>query len=89
MNIREIEPQRRPSVAHDVITAARQAHQREHRRPAAITARDALIALEFEAMLVWTCAQNILAGVALTAEDLDRLTTACRWITAIRNEAAR
>ena len=86
--LREIEPQRRPSVAHDAIVAANRAHQREHRRPSALTARDGLIALEFESLLVWTAAQNIVAGVVLTDDDLDRLTTACRWIAAIRSEVA-
>lgn len=85
-DLHEVDAARRSGVALDVITTARRQHHREHRRPAALTAREALLALQFEALLVWTAAANLRAGVELTEEDFDRLLVACLRIDAITDE---
>lgn len=82
----EVESERRAAVALDVVATARRKWSREHRRPASLTAREALAALQFEALLVWTAAANIRHGTELTEGDFDRLTTACRWIDTIAGE---
>lgn len=87
--LKEVETARRSSVALDAITDARQRWLREQRQPKAITAREALEALHFEATLVWVAAQNIASGVELTAADLDRLTLACSRINVITDEVMR
>lgn len=87
--LKEVETGRRSSVALDQITAVRQKWQREQRQPKALTAREALEALHFEAMVVWVAAQNLAVGEGLTDEDRDRLTTACSRILVITEEAAR
>ena len=85
-DLREVYAERRAAVALDVITTASSRWQREHRRPGSLTAREALAALQFEALLIWTAAANIRNGVELTEADFDRLTTACRWINTISDE---
>lgn len=87
--MKEVETVRRSSVALDQITAARQKWQRESRQPKALTAREALEALHWEAQFVWTAAQNLAFGEALTREDLDRLTLTCSRIRVITEEATR
>ncbi len=89
MTVAEVEPQRRASVALDQITAARQQWQREQRRPRAMSAREALEAITFECEVVWTAAANLRAGVELTPEDFDRLTTSMKLIHEIGAEATR
>ena len=84
----EVEPERRASVALDAIVAERRRHAREHRRPSALTAREALAVLEFDALLVWTAAHNQAVGVELSQDDRARLTVACRNISAIVGEVA-
>ncbi|MDE2565332.1 MAG: hypothetical protein KGL50_06075 [Burkholderiales bacterium] len=86
--LHEVDAERRASVAEDVIIAARHQHLREHRRPPALTAREALAALQFECLVVWTAAANIRAGTELGDEDFDRLTIAARRIDAIVGEVA-
>jgi len=86
LDLQSIEAGRRAGVALDAITTARSTHARTHRRPAAITAREGLAALEFESLLVWTAAHNIAHRIDLSAEDLERLTVACKRITAIVQE---
>jgi hypothetical protein len=83
----DVDPERRARVAQDIITTQRRQFQRRQRRPAALTAREALAALQFEAMLVWTAAHNIANGNELSEADLERLTLACRWIDTIAGEA--
>jgi hypothetical protein len=78
---------RRSSVALDQVQTSRQSWAAEHRRPRALTAREALIALQFEATLVCVAAANVAAGVELQAEDFERLTVACGRIDAIVDEA--
>ena len=85
-DLHEVDAERRAAVALDVITTATRQYQRDHRRPGALTAREALAALQFEALLIWTAAANIRNGVELTEVDFDRLTTACRWINTISDE---
>jgi hypothetical protein len=86
LTLSNVEAGRRAGVALDAISTARQHWQRQHRRPAALTAREALAALQFEALLVWTAAHNIANGIELEAEDLARLTIACKRIDAIAGE---
>ena len=88
-DLHEVDAERRAPVALDVITTASGRWQREHRRPSALSAREALAALQFEAVLIWTAAANIRNGVKLTEADFDRLTTACRWINTISDEVLR
>ncbi|MEI2677861.1 MAG: hypothetical protein V9G29_08490 [Burkholderiaceae bacterium] len=67
----------------------RQRWQRAQRQPRALSAREALEALQFEAMLVWVAAQNIASGVQLTSVDMERLTLACSRIHVITDEVTR
>ena len=69
MNLAQVDPQRRVSVAEDAITAADAAHQRQCRRPPVLSARDALTALQFEALLVSVAACNVISGEELTEDD--------------------
>lgn len=84
--LHEVEAPRRADVALDHIHAQRQRWRKEHRRPSALTAREALLALQFEALLVWTAAANIRAGVILTDDDFSRLTITCSRIDSITVE---
>lgn len=86
LELQDVDPERRAAIALDAITSARQRFGREHRRPSALTAREALAALQFEALLVWTTAANIRNGVELSDEDMARLTTAMRRIDLICDE---
>ena len=87
--VNEVDFDRRAAAAVDGITAARQKWQRANRRPSALTAREALSVLHFEAMLVWTAAHNIAFGVELTDADRERLTMAYKRIDAIVDEVNR
>lgn len=82
----EVDAERRAGVALDVITTASRQWQRAHRRPGALTAREALAALQFEALLVWTAAANVRNAVELTDDDFARLTTAMSRIDTICDE---
>jgi len=86
IDLHDIPTQRRASVALDAIVTARSTHARQHRRPAALTAREALAVLQFESLLIWTAAGNVRNGVVLTDEDFDRLTLAIRNIDTITGE---
>lgn len=57
------------------------------RRERSFTAREGLIALEFEALLVAVAASNLAAGVELSADDRRRLLLASTRITTIMDEA--
>lgn len=85
-NLHEVSPARRSGVALDIISTAKRQHQREHRRPAALTAREALSALGFEALLVYVAACNVRNGVVLTDEDIERLQIAVTRIDTITDE---
>ena len=84
----EVDPQRRAASALDVIATSRQQWAREHRRPQALSAREALAALQFEATLVATAAGNMRNGVTLNDEDFDRLAIAIRSIYLIVEEVS-
>jgi hypothetical protein len=84
-----VTPARLGPVVLDHISASRRDWQRKNRRPSALTAREALAALQFEALLVWVAASNIRHGATLTDEDFERLTTACRHIDLVCDEVIR
>lgn len=83
----ELEPARRAACALDDIAVASRAWKRANRRPRAISARDALVALQFEALLVAVAAGNLAHGVDLSDEDRERLTLAAARIGVIVDEA--
>jgi len=89
LDLHDVDSPRRASIAIDKITTSRKRWTREHRRPKALTAREALGALQFEAMLVWVAASNLRNGVELTDDDYERLTLAARRIDAIADEVTR
>jgi len=84
--LNDVEPARRAGVALDMVQTSRRQWESEHRRPRALTAREALLALQFEVLLVWVAAGNLAAGVELTDEDFERLTIACSRLEAIIEE---
>jgi len=86
LDLQEVPTQRRASVALDAIATARSTHARTHRRPAALTAREALAAVQFECLLIWTAIANWRAGLDLTDEDFGRITVAQNRIDAICTE---
>lgn len=88
VDLHEVAPERRAGVALDYMHTARTAHQTEHRRPRALTAREALLALQFEALLVYVAAANLANGTPLTETDMERLGVAVRRIDYITEEAA-
>jgi hypothetical protein len=84
----DVEPERRADVAIDGITVAVSAWDRRNRRPRALSAREGLIALQFEALFVSVAACNLANGVELSDEDRARLLLAARRIAVIAEEAA-
>ena len=86
--LHELDPGRRAPVALDSVISARREWSRQHRRPAALTAREALVALQFEASVVWTVGANLRNGCELTEDDWERMTLALRRIDLIVEEAA-
>jgi hypothetical protein len=84
-----VDSERLAAAALDDIGVAARTWQRRTRRPPAMTARDALITLQFEALLVGVAASGLANGTALTEEDHDRLILACSRITAICDEVTR
>ena len=67
LDLEDVDAERRAAVAIDLIVAAELAWQRprEHRRPAALSAREALAALQFEASFVAVAASNLASGTPL------------------------
>ena len=88
LDIHDVPAQRRAGVAMDAITTARSTHARQHRRPAALTAREALEAVRFECLLLWTAWANLRAGFELTDDDHDRIGVAMARIEVICGEVA-
>lgn len=86
MQVTDVDPGRRAAVAIDGIVAASRRWDREHRRPPALSAREALAALEFEALLVAVAAASLADGAELSNADRERLTLAYRRIDAIASE---
>ncbi len=86
-NLSDVESSLRAAAALDDITSAAREWRRTHRRPRAFTARDALIVLQFEAVLVGVAAGNVAYGIELSEADRDRLLLAVSRIHAIVDEA--
>lgn len=86
IDLTDLPVDRRASVALDAITTSRQQWNRQHRRPPAMTAREAVAAMWFESLLIWTAGANVRAGVDLTDADFDRIGLAMQRIEAIREE---
>jgi hypothetical protein len=82
-----MEPERRAGALLDQATVARRDQHR--RRERAFTAREALVCLEFEALVVAVAASNVALGVVLSDEDRDRLWLASERITTIVEESVR
>lgn len=89
MDLQDVPLHRRAAVAEDAITNGHRQHDREHRRPRALTARDALAALHFECLVLWTAWANLLHGVELTEADHERIRVAMSRIEHITDEALR
>lgn len=89
LNLREVDPERRASVAQDAIVSSRKSHEREHRRQRALTYRDTLEALRFDCTLMVVCMGNILHGELLTEADFARVTRAMASINSLLDEATR
>lgn len=85
-DLKAVEPARRSGVALDMVQTSRRQWASLERPLRALTAREALLALQFEALLVWVAAGNLAAGVELIEEDFERLTIACSRIEAIVEE---
>ena len=85
--LHEVEPARRAECAIDEINAARRQWERQHRRPRVLSAREALMVIEFESTLVTVAAGNLATGVVLTQADHDRLSLAKHRISTIIDEA--
>lgn len=88
VDLADVDAERRAEVAIDTITSAVSTHNRQNRRPRSLSARDALIALQFEAQLVAVAACNVAHGVELSDGDRSRLLLAARRIDVIAVEAA-
>lgn len=82
-----IEPKRLAECVIDRIKVDRRKHGDAAGR--ALSAREALLALTFEAQLVALCAENQAQGVALTDADRARLLVAWARITTIVSEACK
>jgi len=87
--LHEVDAERRAPVALDTIRASRNAWAKKHRRPASLTAREALAAVQFDALLIWTAIANIRAGTELNADDWERVTLAMQHIDSIVGEVNR
>jgi hypothetical protein len=87
MNLLDVEPVRRADVALDEVHAQQRQWHRQNRRPRAISAREALAAVEFEALVIATAAMNIANGMALSDDDRHRLIVAHARIHELTEEA--
>lgn len=87
--LRTVDPSRRSAVALDAIVASKREFSRGNRRPPALTAREALAALEFEALVVCTAIAGVFSGNELTEEDMERLAIAYDRIHRITTEVVR
>jgi hypothetical protein len=79
-----IEPQRLAGSVIDEVVIQRRKRDYNGR---ALTAREALQAVRFEAQFVAVAAQNLAQGIALEADDLNRLLVAWARIDTIATEA--
>jgi hypothetical protein len=85
--LHEVDPERRAAVALDIIAVARLKFSREHRRPTAITLREAFAAAYFESMVLYTAWANQLNGEQLTEKDNERVRIAMAQLLALFEEA--
>jgi hypothetical protein len=85
----EVDAERRAAVALDEIRASHRQFDRAQRRPSAISARDALAAVHFECLVLWTAWANLLNGEELSLEDHERVSVAMARILAVYEEAGR
>ena len=81
-----VEPERKADVLIDRLTLDQREHHRK--RPRSFTAREALVCLEFEALLIATAASNVAYGVPLGDEDRQRIWLAYSRVQAIVDEIA-
>ena len=86
MNLVDVEPVRRADVALDEVHAQQRQWHRQNRRPAALTAREALAALQFESLLLWAAWHNVHNGVEMTDDDAARINVAMANINEICDE---
>ena len=85
-DFQDVDAERRAECAQDVIRRAEREHAVAHRRPAALTAREALAALNFESLVVYMAATSVANGFELTDEDHERLTLAVKRIDTLTQE---
>ena len=83
----ETEPAFRAELAIDRIQSSRAEHMRKRERP--LTAREALIALDFEATFLLVCSRQLLDGTPLSEADQERLAVSCGRLAVITDEIAR
>lgn len=86
-NLSEVDADLRAAAALDDIVSSSREWKRQHRRPRAFSARDALVVLQFEALLVGVAAGNLAYGTALSEVDRERLLLAVSRIHTITDEA--
>lgn len=71
----------------DEIEGYKRRWQRENRRPRALTAREALAAMQFEATVIWCYGKSLVAGATPSAVDEERVTLAMRRVNELAGEA--
>lgn len=86
LDLQYVEPPRRAQVVLDDIGRRQRDWQRTNRRPAALTARQALVVVEAEILLVCTTLASVLSGRKLTEDDMERLALAYDRIFRIKAE---
>ena len=82
-----VDDERKAAAVMDTLVAAEAMHAREHRRPRALSLREALSALRFEILFVSVALMNYRNGIDLTDEDEERLLQAANYIDTILAEA--
>jgi hypothetical protein len=87
IDLQDVDLERRASCALDEVHGARQQWSRENRRPRALSAREALAALQFECTLVWAYGKTLLIGQAVSPDDELRVTIAMARINELCDEA--
>ena len=85
LDFEAVDAERRALILTDRIAVDECRHARHRER--SFTAREALICLEFEALLVAVAASNVAQCVELSDADRERLWLASRRITTIAVEA--
>jgi hypothetical protein len=88
LDLEGVEPQRFADVAVDAIVRSQSDWARKNRRPRALSAREALLALAFETHIVWIVGCDLQSGKDVSEGDWDRFIAALRRIDAIAQEAA-